>query len=257
MSLRVASSSSTTSIVLSFLLREQVEAIAGSQGKLCTTLDEWTKTCFLREPIRRVGQKWGAGRGRNRCRIEGRDQRAVSRAVDNAPNGSKLLHRSERIASVHLPVRIDCENEHSTVAGDPMTDVLLAEDNAADVYLIREALREHGVDCHLQVASDGQEVLDALIGDPLRAGALKLIILDLNLPRHDGIEILERLRDTGLARIPVVVLTSSDSQRDRDLAIRLGAVRFLRKPSGLDQFLSLGAVFKELLANSNAASESA
>jgi CheY-like chemotaxis protein len=95
------------------------------------------------------------------------------------------------------------------------------------------------------------------MGDSPRAGRLKLIILDLNLPRHDGIEILERLRDTGLGHIPVVILTSSDSQRDRDMAIRLGAVRFLRKPSELEQFLSLGAVFKELLENSNATSESA
>jgi CheY-like chemotaxis protein len=143
------------------------------------------------------------------------------------------------------------------MAGDPMTEVLLAEDNAADVYLIREALREHGVNCQLHVASDGQEVLEALMGDSPRAGRLKLIILDLNLPRHDGIEILERLRDAGLGHIPVVILTSSDSQRDRDMAIRLGAVRFLRKPSELEQFLSLGAVFKELLENSSAASEGA
>src|ERR1035438_5922778 len=143
------------------------------------------------------------------------------------------------------------------MAGDPMTEVLLAEDNAADVYLIREALREHSVNCQLHVASDGQEVLEALMGDSPRAGRLKLIILDLNLPRHDGIEILERLRDAGLGHIPVVILTSSDSQRDRDMAIRLGAVRFLRKPSELEQFLSLGAVFKELLENSSAASESA
>lgn len=89
------------------------------------------------------------------------------------------------------------------------------------------------------------------------SGGIKLIILDLNLPRHDGIEILERLRDTGFRHVPVVVLTSSDSQRDRALAIQLGAVRFLRKPSELEQFLSLGAVFKELLGESIAASESA
>jgi CheY-like chemotaxis protein len=138
-----------------------------------------------------------------------------------------------------------------------MTQVLLAEDNAADVYLIREALREHGVICELRVAPDGQEVLQVLTGASVRVSALKLIILDLNLPRHDGIEILEWLRDTGLRHIPVVVLTSSDSQRDRDLAMKLGAVRFLRKPSDLEQFLSLGAVFKELLGESNAASERA
>jgi CheY-like chemotaxis protein len=138
-----------------------------------------------------------------------------------------------------------------------MTQVLLAEDNAADVYLIREALREHGVICELRVAVDGQEVLEALTGASANVSELKLIILDLNLPRHDGIEILERLRDTGCRNIPIVVLTSSDSQRDRDLAMKLGAVRFLRKPSGLEQFLSLGAVFKELLEAPRAASESA
>ena len=138
-----------------------------------------------------------------------------------------------------------------------MTQVLLAEDNAADVYLIREALREHAVNCELRVAADGQEVLEILQGSGPHIEEIRLIILDLNLPRHDGIEILERLRDTGLRQIPVVVLTSSDSQRDRAQAIQLGAVRFLRKPSELEQFLSLGAVFKELLGESNAASESA
>ena len=137
-----------------------------------------------------------------------------------------------------------------------MHQVLLAEDNAADVYLIREALREHGVNCELHVAPDGQEVLEALSGDSPKWRQLKLIILDLNLPRHDGIEILERLRKTGLQHVPVVVLTSSDSQRDRDLAIRLGAARFLRKPSELEQFLRLGAVFKEIL-EANTAHETA
>ena len=139
-----------------------------------------------------------------------------------------------------------------------MTQVLLAEDNAADVYLIREALREHSVQCDLRVAPDGQEVLEVLSSEPPQLNDLKLIILDLNLPRHDGIEILEHLRKSPLHDVPVVVLTSSDSQRDRDLAIQLGAARFLRKPSQLEQFLSLGAVFKELLGEpANAASESA
>ncbi|MBZ5626856.1 MAG: response regulator, partial [Acidobacteriia bacterium] len=67
-----------------------------------------------------------------------------------------------------------------------MREILLAEDNPADVYLIREALREHGVDATLRVASDGREVLQLIC--PEKAGAavprLDLIILDLNLPRH-------------------------------------------------------------------------
>lgn len=130
-----------------------------------------------------------------------------------------------------------------------MSEILLAEDNPADVYLIREALSEHGVDYKMRVVSDGRDLLRIITGEEPGAETknLELIILDLNLPRHDGIEILERLRDTDLAQVPVVVLTSSDSPRDRQLAASLGAARFLRKPSGLEQFLSLGAVFKDLL----------
>jgi CheY-like chemotaxis protein len=136
-------------------------------------------------------------------------------------------------------------------AGGRVPEILLAEDNPADVYLIREALRHHSVTCNLRVAADGKEVLAILSGEGPPAGAVApdLIILDLNLPRHDGIEILQTVRGTDrMAYIPIVVLTSSDSPRDRELATQLGATRYLRKPSSLDQFLDLGAVFKDLLA---------
>ncbi|HTX35096.1 MAG TPA: response regulator [Bryobacteraceae bacterium] len=140
-----------------------------------------------------------------------------------------------------------------------MSEILLAEDNPADVFLIRTALEEHGVDAPLQVVSDGREVLQILHEEQaLPASQLRLIILDLNLPRHDGIEILQRLRQSDqLAAIPVVILTSSDSPRDRIVASQLGAARYLRKPSNLDQFLSLGAVFKEVLGQSDDESEKA
>jgi CheY-like chemotaxis protein len=131
-----------------------------------------------------------------------------------------------------------------------MPEVLLADDNPSDVYLIREALREHAVDCTLRVAPDGKDALRILSGEvgDGEAQSINLIILDLNLPRHDGIEILQRLRDSAILRhVPVVVLTSSDSPRDRLMANQLGAVRYLRKPSNLNEFLSLGAVFKDLL----------
>jgi CheY-like chemotaxis protein len=137
-----------------------------------------------------------------------------------------------------------------------MPKILLAEDNPADVYLIRTALEEHGVDLPLQVAADGSEVLRVIQEEEsLAESQLALIILDLNLPRHDGIEILRRLRETErLAHIPVVVLTSSDSPGDRMAASELGAACFLRKPSNLEQFLNLGTVFKALLRQAKAQS---
>jgi CheY-like chemotaxis protein len=137
-----------------------------------------------------------------------------------------------------------------------MTKILLAEDNPADVYLIRAALEEHAIDVLLEVAGDGREVLQILDREEkLGETELSLLILDLNLPRHDGIEILHRIRESAvLARIPVVVLTSSDSPRDRTNASQLGAACFLRKPSKLDQFLGLGAVFKDLLGKAKAQS---
>jgi CheY-like chemotaxis protein len=137
-----------------------------------------------------------------------------------------------------------------------MPKILLAEDNPADVYLIRAALMEHGIDLPLQVATDGLEVMQILDRQEAAVeGRVNLIILDLNLPRHDGIEILQRIRGSELLRrIPVVILTSSDSPRDQLAASEFGAAHFLRKPSNLDQFLGLGAAFKELLEQANAQS---
>jgi CheY-like chemotaxis protein len=130
-----------------------------------------------------------------------------------------------------------------------MPKILVAEDNPADVYLIRIALAEHGIEYPLQVAADGREALEIIHEHAmLDESQLNLIILDLNLPVHDGIEILKRLRESErLADVPVVVLTSSDSPRDRIVASEFGAARFLRKPSSLEHFLGLGAIFKEAL----------
>ena len=138
-----------------------------------------------------------------------------------------------------------------------MTEILLAEDNPADVYLIRETLREHKVEAIVRVASDGREVLQLICPGDTDAAVprLDLIILDLNLPRHDGIEILERIRNSAtLADVPVVVLTSSDSPRDQKIANQLGAACYLRKPSNLEQFLALGEVLKNLLDGTYVAS---
>lgn len=122
--------------------------------------------------------------------------------------------------------------------------IFLAEDNPADVYLLREALgiNEHdGVE--LMVVHDGEQAIDFI---RRREGfesvpAPDLIVLDLNLPKSDGSEVLRQVRSSEEFRsIPVVILTSSDSPSDRACAEQLGASAYLTKPSDLDAFLALG-----------------
>ena len=129
-----------------------------------------------------------------------------------------------------------------------MIDILLAEDNPADRYLIQEAFKQAAILCSVRTASNGGEALELIADGTWRP---RLIILDLNLPRHDGLEVLQSVRAMkALADVPVVILTSSDSPEERDAALKLGATRFLRKPSELDEFLHLGNVFQELLVQS-------
>jgi CheY-like chemotaxis protein len=126
-------------------------------------------------------------------------------------------------------------------------NILLGEDNAADVYLIRQATKEHGLACTLRVATNGAEVLNEL---KYLEQLPDLVILDLNLPRHDGLEILRFIRKSEeLANLTVVILTSSDSPVDTKAALELGANRYVRKPSNLESFMEIGAIIKSLLPN--------
>jgi len=132
-----------------------------------------------------------------------------------------------------------------------MARIFLAEDNPADVYLIERALREHGVDFQLDVASDGRQAMSFLRtgADSRDESRPDLIVLDLNLPYYSGSEILQWIRATDtLSSIPVVVLTSSDSPRDRLTAMESGAGSYIRKPSRLEDFMAIGAALKNMLA---------
>jgi chemotaxis family two-component system response regulator Rcp1 len=130
---------------------------------------------------------------------------------------------------------------------DSPARILLGEDNPADVYLIRQALDEIGITYDLKVAVHGGEVLDLVAGKP--SGVPDLIVLDLNLPRHEGLEILKFIRESvDLSRVPVVILTSSDSPKDRIAASELGADCYIRKPSNLDEFMAIGRTFHSLLS---------
>ena len=127
--------------------------------------------------------------------------------------------------------------------------VLLVEDNPPDASLIRKALEEHGVEGELTVINDGERAIQFIQGvNGEESKAPDLVILDLNLPKKSGMEVLFSIRNSDHCReIPVLVLTSSDARQDRADAERLGASRYICKPMRLDEFLSLGAVFKEFL----------
>jgi chemotaxis family two-component system response regulator Rcp1 len=123
-----------------------------------------------------------------------------------------------------------------------LTQILLVEDNAADIRLTREALRDSKIANELHVARDGVEALDFLARRPPFEDAPRpdLIILDLNLPRKGGKEVLAELQaDATLRSIPVAVLTTSSQEADIAQSYDLGANCYLTKPVDLDQFLKV------------------
>jgi len=125
--------------------------------------------------------------------------------------------------------------------------VLVIEDNAGDVALIEEGLREAGADVDLIVLKDGAQALDYLLRlaeHPLP----DLIVLDLNLPKHDGVEVLIRYRmNVSLFSVPIVVLTSSDSPSDRQRTKIIGISAYIRKPMDLPGFLAIGRRLKSVM----------
>jgi two-component system, chemotaxis family, response regulator Rcp1 len=128
------------------------------------------------------------------------------------------------------------------LTGSDPIEILLVEDNPGDVRLTREALREGKIHNNLAVVEDGVEALRYLRGEGPHAGAPRpdVILLDLNLPRKDGREVLEEVKaDPELRTIPVVVLTSSDAERDVVRAYDLHANCYVTKPVDLEQFINV------------------
>ena len=113
-----------------------------------------------------------------------------------------------------------------------MTRILLVEDSAPDAMLIRQALREAGVDGEVEVVGDGEQALARLHRGP----APDLMLLDLNLPRKDGREVLAEMSlEDAMREIPVIVLTTSSAPQDVHFAYQHGANSYVRKPLGLDR----------------------
>jgi two-component system response regulator len=116
--------------------------------------------------------------------------------------------------------------------------ILLVEDNRSDVELTRRALRQSHVLNELLVAEDGQEALDRLLGSGGAPDELPaLVLLDLKLPKLDGLEVLARIRrHERTRRLPVVVLTSSKEEHDLAASYDLGVNSYIRKPVDFQQF---------------------
>ena len=119
-------------------------------------------------------------------------------------------------------------------------DILLVEDDPGDVLITREAFEHNKLKNRLHVAQDGEEGLDYLYrrGEFADAPRPDLILLDLNLPKYDGRQLLEKIKsDPDLAQIPVVVLTTSSAEEDILKSYKLHANAYVTKPVDLDQFM--------------------
>lgn len=121
-------------------------------------------------------------------------------------------------------------------------EILLVEDNPGDVRLTVEALKEGKVRNHMSVVTDGEKAMSFLRHQDGYADAPRpdLVLLDLNLPRKDGREVLAEIKgDPDLRRIPVVVLTTSKAEEDILRSYNLHANCYISKPVDLDQFISV------------------
>lgn len=135
-------------------------------------------------------------------------------------------------------------------------EILLVEDNPKDVELTLHALKKHKLANQVHVARDGQEALDFFFeGDKVKAVKPKLVLLDLKLPKVSGLDVLQRLKgDPRTRAIPVVILTSSTTEKDMIEGYNLGVNSYVRKPIDFNEFIeaakTLGLYW--LLMNKNA-----
>jgi chemotaxis family two-component system response regulator Rcp1 len=173
--------------------------------------------------------------------------RSVSASWNGQVEESGLNLNQEGVRRFSLP-------SHPLEAAEPRTaapkpQIVLIEDNKADVGLISEALEEHGVHCDVTVISNGEIAIKFI--DEIEAGERPrpdLVIIDLNLPKKPGKEVLKYMRAcTACKDVPVVVLTSSDNQKDKDAVAPFAPLHYLTKPSNLDEFINLGALFKRIV----------
>ena len=129
-----------------------------------------------------------------------------------------------------------------------LVEILLVEDNPADVYLIEMALSHEKIDYELRCFETGEEAVSALVNQA-SSEEPDIILLDLNTPRGDGIETLKAIQQTPrYADVPTAIITSSRSESDQHRVSLLGTARYIHKPTNLDEFLAnIGRAVKEML----------
>ena len=133
----------------------------------------------------------------------------------------------------------------------PAARILVIEDNRSDVFLLERALRKHDLRHELIHLPDGGEAMAFIRrqGIYAEAPAPDLILMDLNLAKYTGEDILREIRMAKhLAGVPVCVWSSSQSKRDEAVLKGLGVTQFITKPAGLDQFMEIGVIIKDVLA---------
>ena len=128
------------------------------------------------------------------------------------------------------------------MTGFEQVEILLVEDNAEDAEMTMRALRKRNLANHLHWVKDGEEALDYLFCDGSYADRNpghppKLVLLDIKMPKVDGIEVLRRVKGCELRTIPIVVMTSSNEERDVLESYRLGVNSYIVKPVQFDSFI--------------------
>ncbi len=132
----------------------------------------------------------------------------------------------------------------------PIYRVLLLEDSEADTYLFRQAMKNTGLNHDLTVIDDGEKGLDFAQrqGDYAAIAVPDLVVLDLNLPKAGGAEVLAAMRQhKELVDVPVIILSSSETPPEKERAQELGVARYITKPMHLADYLRIGEQIKELL----------
>ncbi|HXE62840.1 MAG TPA: response regulator [Bryobacteraceae bacterium] len=128
--------------------------------------------------------------------------------------------------------------------------ILIIEDNKTDVFLIREAIGSCGIDAEIEVLRDGQAALNYFeqVDAQHTDACPDLILLDMNLPRRSGDEVLKHLRTSTKCRHSnVLIVSSSDAPQDRQAVETSGVAGYFRKPSSYDEFMKLGPLVRTLL----------